>query len=438
MKKYIYLSFIVLFITTGIFAQPFTDAQQKQIQEKANALLTNYQKYCGITDDGISQKPEFIENFRKLFNSETTQIINDIDPRPTASKYIAIKEYLTNMQSWYNQGLDSKIVVSQNFTNITKASGNEYYLIVLASKRLFGVFKNERILNYTGKMSIKIRFSKSENGVLENFIIYEIFDEADFQAKSDRKKSRGVYLELLALPSYSIFKNDKMSGDPNWTKTDGINFKNYGVHLDIFLNRVIAFTVGVEFSTYSFKAELTNYSSTSSLKVDKDNDSYYRVVQANIQEKNTIQYMEIPIGIILRFGGIEKTRFFIAAGLKTNSLKSAKCEVSGLSAHMGYYPKYHVLFEDLPEYDFTTESNTRTVDWELNKSNQSAYFTMGLMIPFGKRIFLKTAATGNYGMKDLQYIKPKHRDDFLSTNGTAGTTFLHSATFELGLIFKFF
>jgi hypothetical protein len=155
--------------------------------------------------------------------------------------------------------------------------------------------------------------------------------------------------------------------------------------------------------------------------VDKDNDVYYAIYKnTNINEWNCLSFIDIPVGAI--YNSNEKgVGIAIQAGFNFSFLISSFYEADGNATIQGYYPGYHVVLYDIPDYDFVIDDPVDTTsDWNLNQFNMSAYISLGVRIPAGDKFTFYIGPYFTAGLTDLKYNEVKHRNDFLNISGDPG------------------
>ena len=170
--------------------------------------------------------------------------------------------------------------------------------------------------------------------------------------------------------------------------------------------------------------------------VDKDGDSYYRYIQSDLEEQNSLTFLDASLGVNLnKFLGKRNFGLYLNTGLQFSYLFMSRYTLTGSSSHTGYYPEYHVVLYNLEDYDFTSEDLNDENDWELNSMNISAYMSFGLLVKLHRLVYLNAGPYLIYGISDLKYDTPKHRDDYISTIGIPGRTNTQALGLNVSLLF---
>jgi hypothetical protein len=170
-------------------------------------------------------------------------------------------------------------------------------------------------------------------------------------------------------------------------------------------------------------------------KEDKDGDTYYELISASVTENASLTYLSIPLGIRYSIGK-EKLRVTGQVGLEFSFLLSSRYNASGNSGHRGYYPDYHVVLYDLPDYGFYEGDINTSGEWALSTFNLSTQVSLGAEMELTKNIFLFAGPFLSYGLTDLEYNTAKHKDDYISLSGDPGKLNTFGAGLVIELIYK--
>ena len=109
--RFICIIILGLMLAASVMAQEFSDQERSLIASKIDELLSNYQKYGGLSKDGIKISDEYINDVNSLFKGTTDVFIyNDIDPENLMEKEITVNQYNLKIKSWYKSGLSIRLL----------------------------------------------------------------------------------------------------------------------------------------------------------------------------------------------------------------------------------------------------------------------------------------------------------------------------------------
>lgn len=141
----------------------------------------------------------------------------------------------------------------------------------------------------------------------------------------------------------------------------GYTFSNY-----------FAISSGLGFISYRNRFSLDSYQNEFTT-IDSENETYsMRVTGSDIKEEQKIDLLTIPFCVRLRLPLSDNIGMFVKTGINLSVPVNKKFTTSGTYTYKGYYPKYNVLLEDLPEIGF---SSNKSVTKESNLKLNSLYFT---------------------------------------------------------------
>ncbi|UCH13800.1 MAG: outer membrane beta-barrel protein [Bacteroidales bacterium] len=476
--KIICFAVIKLLLTTSVLAQDFTVTQKRLIASKIDELLENYRKYSGLSEDGAEISALYTKKFNELFTgTKDVYVYNDIDPEKLLDEKITVAEYVTKVKSWYKAGLAMRLSWDAMFMSDAVQlpdSKKDYSVSLLLEKQVMGIYKSEIIINNTNDLYFIIEFERSGKafsnfkiaGIQKEKPVLEIPEEPEVEIvekkkeqekqkepekepkeepeKEPKKEPKQVTrkemensISLYFNPLYTQIYNNDVYSDDNW-KAEGTFGYSGGIGYTYYLSRSVGVFGGLSLTNYKTNLKLENFNiETNTLQlIDKDNDVYYRYIQADVEEQNSLTYLDVSLGANLN-KYIKENAFgiYLSAGGQFSYLFMSKYKITGSSTHTGYYPEYHVVLYDLPDYDFTSENLDDENDWELNSFNISAYLSFGVFARVHRLIYLSAGPYIVYGVADLKYDTAKHRDDYISTIGVPGRTNTQAAGLNISLIF---
>ncbi len=261
--------------------------------------------------------------------------------------------------------------------------------------------------------------------------------ETEPQKEKPAEKKTDKSISLYFSPLYTQIYSKDIFSDDNWQAEGAIGYCG-GAGFTYYPGKSLGVFGGLSLTNYKTNLTLENFNlETNTIQlVDKDNDFYYRYIQADIEEQNSLTYLDVSLGVNLnKFFREENIGVYLNSGCQFSYLLMSKYIVTGSSTHMGYYPEYHVVLYDLPDYDFTSENLDDENDWDLNSYNISAYMSIGLLAKLHSMLYLNAGPFIIYGFGDLKYDTAKHRDDYISTVGIPGRTNTRALGLNISLVF---
>ncbi len=263
--------------------------------------------------------------------------------------------------------------------------------------------------------------------------------EKDRESEMEIKRERLTkYISVYFNPLYTRIYNKDIFNDEYWTASPGPGY-NTGLGITFLPRKSIGVYSGLSLTNYRTDLSLENYinESNTTLLTDKDNDIYYRYIQADVRENNSLTYFDLSLGVsYIKLNTRESLGFYASAGCQLSYLFEGKYQISGTSTHRGYYPDYHVVLYDLEDYDLTTENLNSEDTWDLSSYNLSGYLSFGLLVKLFRSVSIKAGPMVIYGINDLKYEIAKHRDDYISTVGVPGKTNTEAAGINIAFLFK--
>ena len=442
-----YIILPALLASNVLLSQEFNADQKKTIASETDKLLRNYKKYGEFTENGADISASYVNNFKNLFrNTTNTYIYNDIDPEGMLDSSITVMEYIFKAQTWYPGGLDLDlswdVSIISDPVNVNGTNKN-FAVSILLQKQVMGVYKSRKIQNNIGDLYFIIEFEKSGRtikdfkiaGIQKQRPVLEKKPEVIVVEKTARKEV--IRIGVFARPLYTRVYNKDIFSDDFWQAEGGIGYCG-GLQFMFLTEESYGFYTGLGMSNYRsyFKLENFDNEGNSELLTDKDGDDYYRYIQADIEEWNSLSYLDLSVGGYYILNKDKNISPYINAGIQLSYKLTGKYKIKGSSTHMGYYPEYHVILYDLEDYDFTSEENINSEStWEVNPMLISAYASFGIRMKLGKIGHLNLGPAIVYGLTDLKYDTAKHRDDYISTIGMPAKTIIQAGGINLSFEF---
>ncbi len=242
---------------------------------------------------------------------------------------------------------------------------------------------------------------------------------------------------LFIRPSNTEIYNKSIANDEFWDLQS-----EFGIiaelSIDYFLTQYIGIGTGIGYSEYNTGFYLNNFSNYGNNyldRVDKDGDFYYLYNLVNgVDETNKIQSFDIPIKLKFRYRQNKTIGFYLDLGVKFMYIFQAKMNGNISGEWQGYYPQYHVVLNNLPEYNFVQYDNDINQIWdEYEKMNAALTGSIGISYRLGQKFHADLGFYTEYGLTDLRYERPKHPADFLNTIGIIDKTSTRAMGINLGL-----
>ena len=152
--------------------------------------------------------------------------------------------------------------------------------------------------------------------------------------------------------------------------------------------------------------------------VDIENDFYeLRVTGYDFKETQHIEILSIPLYFGFRKQIGKKTGLFFQPGINLFIPLKSKFQSQGTFTYKGFFPKYNVLLEDLPEHGFeSTLISTSAGKVDLKRLSFGPSLSAGIDLLIQKRLQL---ALGGYYDRTLTSISNYSSPDELLTSETS-------------------
>ena len=214
------------------------------------------------------------------------------------------------------------------------------------------------------------------------------------------------------------------------------------IEMDYFFSQKIGLSTGLSVNQYRSKAWLDNfdnYGTNTLRRMDKDNEMYYLYnYVSNVFENTYVSSVSVPLSLKYRLRPDKNWDFFIKAGVKFIYVLKAHIKAEGQSEWQGYYPAYHVVLYDVPEYGFTVyDINYDKEIQDYNNMLFSFISSLGISKRMGKRVNFELSTFYEQGINDLNYSRPVYEADFLNTVGKVDKTLVRALGFMLGFRYNF-
>jgi hypothetical protein len=436
MKKIIHFSLILLAITfLPGNAQKMSLLQVNKLNSEVNRVLNVFGKYssCQPGDTTLQIPIEYSSVF-----SDDAWILNFLYPDKQDQKQVSPGEYYRFIRDSYTAGLNLKL--HYNMGNMCRPvaadAGNVNFIVYLPfTVTAVGLYNSQKIINLNREYYVVIGFRYENNLVSDVKILYIQAIKPIMNYKYTTANESTLAFGIYGGPGFTRIYSQNIFTDENWDAWGEFGYQA-GLKIIYMLGKDIGLCGGVGLSNYRSVYEIIGFNNDSIIghyqKVDKDEDTYFEYISATVTENSSLTYLDIPLGIRYNVGK-EKLHFTGQAGFVFSFLLSSRYSATGNSDHSGYYPQYHVLLYDLPDYGFSEGPIDANGKWELSTFNLSAYASLGAEMKLSDNLLLFVGPYINYGLTDLGYNTAKHRDDYINLSGDPGklNTFITGLTLEL-------
>jgi hypothetical protein len=436
MKKIIKLSLILTaFACIPVNAQKMSLLQVNKLNSEVNRILRVFGKYSAYEpgDTTLGIPGEYTAVF-----ADDAWILNFLNPYEQDQKQISPGEYYRFIRDSYTAGLSLKLHYNTgNLSRPVAADAGNINLIVYMPFTItaVGLYHSQKIINLNREYFAILGFRYENNLVSDVKILYIQAVKPIMNYKYTTTKESAFAFGIYGGPGFTRIYSQNIFTDENWDAWGEFGYQA-GLKMIYLLGKDIGLYGGVGISNYRSVYEIIGFNNDSLIdhyqRVDRDEDTYLEYISATVTENNSLTYLDIPIGIRYSIGK-EKLHFTGQAGFAFSFLLSSNYSATGNSDHSGYYPQYHVLLYDLPDYGFSEGPVDANGKWELSTFNISAQVSLGAEMKLGDNLFLFAGPYVNYGLTDLEYKTAKHRDDYISLSGDPGkvNTFIAGLTIEL-------
>jgi len=359
----------MLFVTTGLLAQSG--------QQKVDSLLIQYQEYGNLSRGQTFSNKNDME-FLNLFLSKDA-MVSALGIATAGNKQVPVNGLVNLIKGNFDEESD----ISITLTKIKNKKPSK----ISSFKYLYKVFA---VQNFNGFKKDGTDFSSIENLLFK--IEYNTITDSAFIVSTEVLVDKsGLYLNFHALGGMTSITGEMLSSVSGSIESNSQFSFGLGAGLDYMISENIGITTGVTFMTYKSSFTVSNFEQDSYETVDIDNDNYYLHATSDAFVNDVkLSYIEIPIGIVLRFGGFI-TRLGIKYGIPGSSTSTFS---SGSITTTGYYPEYNVLLYDIPEYGFDTYVLSDVEGKVEPESAISAFIQLGYSIPLSQKANL--SFTGVY------------------------------------------
>jgi len=178
-------------------------------------------------------------------------------------------------------------------------------------------------------------------------------------SKSSNKTQKNSYWGISYGSSISNITNDPVLSISGLQSTPMYSYLNCSAEFGHFFGKTFGFSLGVGYDSYKTKFTLDSYQSEFQ-STDTEGEKYVRMISAkNIQETQNVGFFNIPLRLNVRFSLGKKMSILFKPGINYAIPVVKKYESTGTFTYKGYYAQYPVTLENLPDYGFPTDLDTK-------------------------------------------------------------------------------
>lgn len=332
-------------------------------------LLQNYQNYSNLSKGGtFSQSNK--SNLINLFSSQNVEV-SSLGIEVNAPKQVALYKYVDMVKNTFDEESDINVKLTKiKIKNPSKESANKYTYTITATQSLTAFKKDGSDFTSLERVSFEIDYIVSTNTA--KIVFMEIIEA-----------KKGLYMDVHLSGAFTSIKGDLVSSASGSLESKSKFGVGYGINLDYMITDKFGITSGLTFMSYSTSYTLSTFNQDAFRTTDIDGDEYDLLATGtNLQNEVKLNYMEIPIGVVLKFGG-----FFTRIGAKYGIAGSSSSSFEdGTITTSGYYPKYSVTLEDIPEYGFDTFDLSGTDGTVEHKSVLNGFLQLGFNAAISQKV----------------------------------------------------
>jgi hypothetical protein len=202
----------------------------------------------------------------------------------------------------------------------------------------------------------------------------------------------GLFFGLIVGPSQSQIVNTGTQSVSKLLSTKKNTFSG-SLAIGYFFSKYFGLASGIGISPYKTQLTLDNYQNKLNT-TDTENEVYERrITGSKIIEDQNISLLRIPVNLNIRIPFGKKVGLFIQPGVGLSVPLSKTYKSSGTFTYKGYYSKYNVLLEDLPNYNFPSDVPTKSEgELELKSMDLSFIATAGFDFLIAQKIQIGVGA----------------------------------------------
>jgi hypothetical protein len=131
---------------------------------------------------------------------------------------------------------------------------------------------------------------------------------------------------------------------------------SFALELGYLFSRSAGISTGIGYNSYSPELLLNTYTNKFTT-TDSENETYEKRISGTyIKELQNISFLNVPVCLTFQIPAGRAFGFFLKAGVGLSIPVKHEYNSMGTFTFTGYYPAYNILFHDLPEYGFPSDT----------------------------------------------------------------------------------
>jgi hypothetical protein len=247
-------------------------------------------------------------------------------------------------------------------------------------------------------------------------------------------------ISIVIGPTATQMKNSSLSND-EYVTIDTKGGTDFNFEFTKYIKNRLGFGIGIGYSSYK-QAYSENGLFELLNQIDKDGDTYDRLVKANVNYTDKLGYANIPLSLNLLLGNSPRFYGFLNVGIVNQFLISGIHTKDGSVETMNRYPSQYydvdLVMHNYPDYGAVyTPFSKKTTD-RYKFYNMSIHLAVGLAASMTDRLMLKVQPFVNIGTSDITGTNDKGKDyeNVLGQKSAYSKTSLSSAGLDVGFVFN--
>jgi len=345
----------------------FSEKDMQLIKDQTKTLLNDYINFLNLLADPkeLTEDKSFYKiSFIGLFKDSTLNVANDIEPEPQ-NRWINISEYQNKITADYPEGIRNLglNLDSAQFSKVVSEGNEKYYINGYIDKFFSGKYKAKTVYRDNSKFDFKVSFERDEN-TFKNFKLSSIdkfgvnlysqtsntSQELPNQPISSLKRS-GLFFCFSVGGGLTSYKNSNLSSSSllNWNQ-QGKTAIDAEIHTTWYFNNRIGLKLGLGFNRYLANSNLSGKFQNTNYSTDINGDTYLLNITANYDSLFTLNYITIPITLVLHSNNNpEKWGLYAETGIIAAINIGSNYKTTGDYATSGFYEQYDTPLQNVDD-----------------------------------------------------------------------------------------
>jgi hypothetical protein len=225
--------------------------------------------------------------------------------------------------------------------------------------------------------------------------------QALFSQGNDSIRGKGLFAGISLGPTQTQVLNEGTSAVSDIVSGNGNSFSGVA-EVGYFFSKYIGLSSGIGFSSYKANVTLADWQSNFNATDSENQNFEMRASGTNISEDQKLSYLNIPVYLNLRLPIKGKIGLFLQTGVNLAFLTGKDYTSNGIFTYKGYYSKYNVVLENLPQYGFPTNKAT-TAQGSLGVKSFTVFAVASAGVDYfvAEKYQIALAATYNKSVSDI-------------------------------------